>query len=117
VRESQSRQLESQFSDLKNSLVIYTRGSTAIGAVEAFTSAFNDLNNATIDAAQQQSIVDYYTNQVVKPTEQNTGTDVDVLLPTSNAQKYLQGYYPSGELMSRLLPPPWAATSTARRSG
>src|ERR1700712_1853292 len=34
IRESQSRALEAQISDLKNSLVIYTRGSTTISAIE-----------------------------------------------------------------------------------
>jgi class 3 adenylate cyclase len=95
VRSSQTRQLQSTFSDLKNSLVIYSRGSTATQAIEAFTAGFDQLNDATIDAAQQQSIVNYYNNQFAKAEDEQTGNDVDVsaLLPTSNAAKYLQAYY------------------------
>jgi class 3 adenylate cyclase len=95
IRGAQSRQIEAQFSDLMNSLEIYTRGSTAIGAVEAFTAGFDQLNTATIDPAQWQSIVNYYNNQFVKTEERQTGAelDIDALLPTSNAQKYLQAYY------------------------
>jgi class 3 adenylate cyclase len=95
IRASQSRQLEAQFAELKNSLVIYTRGSTATSAVAAFTAGFDELDNATISPEQWQSIVDYYNNQFEKSEQAQTGDrlDVDALLPTSNAQKYLQAYY------------------------
>lgn len=94
IRAAQTRQLESQFSDLKNSLVIYTRGSTAIDALGAFTAGFDQLAGATINPSQQQAIVDYYNSQFSK-SEQQTGNELDIegLLPTSNAQKYLQAYY------------------------
>ena len=64
IRGSQSRQLEAQFSDLMDSLVVYTRGSTATEAIEAFTPAFDQLNNATISPPQRQSIVDYYNESI-----------------------------------------------------
>jgi class 3 adenylate cyclase len=95
IRASQSRQLEAQFAELRNSLVIYTRGSTATGAIAAFTAAFDELDTTTISPQQWQSIVDYYNNQFEKSEQAQTGDrlDVDALLPTSNAQKYLQAYY------------------------
>jgi class 3 adenylate cyclase len=95
IRASQSRQLEAQFAELKNSLVIYTRGSTATSAIAAFTAGFDELDTATISPEQWQSIVDYYNNQFEKSEQAQTGDrlDVDALLPTSNAQKYLQAYY------------------------
>ena len=95
IRAAQARQLESQFTDMKNSLVIYTRGSTAAEAVEAFTSGFDQLAGATINPNQRRSIVDYYKKQFEKTEEAQTGDQIDVngLLPTSNAQKYLQAYY------------------------
>jgi class 3 adenylate cyclase len=95
IRASQTRQLEGQVSDLKNSLLIYTRGSTTIEAIEAFTPAFDELNNATISPPQWGSIVGYYNNEFEKAEEIQTGNrlDIDALLPTSNAQKYLQAYY------------------------
>jgi hypothetical protein len=37
LREAQTRQIETQFTDLENSLVIYTRGSTAVNAMDAFS--------------------------------------------------------------------------------
>lgn len=95
LRESQSRELASQISDLKNSLVVYSRGSTATNAVESFTAGFDQLNTATITSAQQASIANYYTNQFAKDEQEQTGTSVDVraLLPTSPAQSYLQAHY------------------------
>jgi class 3 adenylate cyclase len=95
IRGSQSRQLESKFADLEDSLVVYTRGATTTEAIEAFTAAFNQLNTATISPPQWQSIVDHYNNQFEKSEQEQTGNtpDVDALLPASNAQKYLQAYY------------------------
>lgn len=95
IRESQTRQLESKFADLEDSLIVYTRGTTTVEAVEAFSGGFGQLNNATINPQQWQSIVDYYNEQFKPEEEKQTGDAVDVsrLLPTSNAQKYLQAYY------------------------
>lgn len=95
IRGSQTRQLEAQFSDLKNSLVIYTRGATTTDAVRAFTAGFDQLNDATVNPGQWQSIVDYYNKQFARSEEDQTGNRLDIaaLLPTSNAQKYLQANY------------------------
>ncbi|MCV7064691.1 HAMP domain-containing protein [Mycolicibacterium farcinogenes] len=95
VRESQTRQLESKFTDLEDSLIVYTRGTTTIEAVEAFSDAFGQLGTSTINPQQWQSIVDYYRTEFEPEEEKQTGDTVDVsrLLPTSNAQKYLQAHY------------------------
>ncbi|MCV7226300.1 adenylate/guanylate cyclase domain-containing protein [Mycolicibacterium komossense] len=95
IRESQARELESQISDLKNSMVIYTLGSTTSSAIEEFTAGFNQLASSTINPAQQQSIVDYYNNVFAKVEDNQTGNTVDItnLLPASNAQRYLQANY------------------------
>ncbi|QLL10188.1 adenylate/guanylate cyclase domain-containing protein [Mycobacterium vicinigordonae] len=95
LRESQQRAVETLFADLSNSLVIYSRGTTAAEAVEAFTAGFDQLANAPIDPAQQQALVNYYNDKLIKPVEQYTGTklDLNALLPSSNPQKYLQAHY------------------------
>ncbi len=94
IRESQTRQLQAEIGDLQNSLVVYSRGSTATEAIQAYTAGFDQLNNATITPAQQQAIGKYY-NEVFTTQDSQSGDDVnvDALLPTSNAQKYLQAYY------------------------
>jgi len=93
--ESQKRAVEMLFADLTNSLVVCSRGFTAAEAVQAFTAAFDQLVNATTDPAQQQAMVNYYDNELIKPTQRATGDklDLNTLLPTSNAQKYLQAHY------------------------
>lgn len=95
LRESHKRQLEGLFGEFTNSLEVYSSGFSAVQAIEAFTDGFNQLSNATISPAQQESIVNYYSNAVVKPISELTGDDVDInaLLPTSNSQKYLQANY------------------------
>ena len=95
IRQSQTRQLRIGIEDLKNSLVIYSRGSTATQAIEEFTAGFDQLGSATISPAQQQSLVDYYTKQFAPdgPPEAGGAVDVNALLPASNAQRYLQSLY------------------------
>jgi class 3 adenylate cyclase len=95
LRESQKRAVETLFRDLENSLVVYTHGGTALEALHAFTAGFDQLGNATITPAQQQAIINHYTIKVVGPIARLTGVklDVNALLPSSNAQKYLQALY------------------------
>ena len=95
IRQSQSRQLRAGIADLKNELVVYSRGTTTTQAIEGFTAGFDQLAQAPIDPAQQQSLVDYYTNQFARDEKAQTGQDIDVaaLLPTSSAQRYLQVHY------------------------
>jgi class 3 adenylate cyclase len=95
LREAQKRAIEMLFEDLTNSLVVYSRGSTTVEAVQAFTAGFDKLADATVDPGQQQAIVKYYNNKLIKPLQQATGEklDIDALLPTANAQKYLQAHY------------------------
>ena len=83
------------FSDLTDSLIVYSRGWTASEAMDAFIGGFNQLSNAPIDPMQQQSLVDYYNDVFAKVADAQTGHTVDVnaLLPTSNAQRYLQAHY------------------------
>lgn len=101
IRTAQARQLETQFRSFRNSLVIYTRGTTAIEAARAFTAGFDQLGDATISPAQQKAITDWYENQFSATTEHSDAADnldgnevdVEALLPSSNPQKYLQALY------------------------
>ncbi|GAY16816.1 adenylate/guanylate cyclase domain-containing protein [Mycobacterium sp. shizuoka-1] len=94
IREAQSRALEGEFTDLKNSLVIYSRGSSTSDALEAFTAGFDQLDNAAVSPAQWQGILDYY-NTFIEQTSKQSGTQLDAaaLLPTTPAQRYLQANY------------------------
>jgi class 3 adenylate cyclase len=91
VREAQARVLELGITDITNSLVIYARGESATGALNAFNSAFDQLADATISPAQNQSILDFYTKRFSGADEGRL--DIGALIPTSNAAKYLQANY------------------------
>ncbi|OKH71529.1 cyclase [Mycobacterium sp. SWH-M3] len=95
IRTAQTRQLEAEYRYIRNSLVVYTRGTTATEAVRAFTAGFDQLADAAISPAQQQALTDYYKSQfgTAEDTQSGYETDVDALLPTSNPQRYLQAYY------------------------
>src|ERR1700758_2489836 len=91
LRESQSRAIKGEFTDLENSLIVYSHGAVVGPALDAFIAGFDQLANATISPAQQQAIVDYYNNTFLKRIGHYSQTppDLDAVLPTSNAQKYL----------------------------
>lgn len=94
IRTSQTRELETLFSDLMNSLVIYSRGDSATAAVTAFADAFDELHDATIAPAQHRAIVDYYERNFGADLVGNSGRlRVEALLPSSTAQRYLQAHY------------------------
>ena len=73
LREAQKRAVEMLFADLTNSLIVYTRGSTAEDAVTAFTAGFDQLADAPTDPGEQQALEAYYTNKLIKPIQQTTG--------------------------------------------
>jgi class 3 adenylate cyclase len=95
LRESQKRQVEALFREVTNSLIVYSSGFSINEATTAFTAGFNQLANATINPAQQQALVNYYENDMIKPIQRLTGNTIDInaVLPSSPAQKYLQAYY------------------------
>ncbi|MCW1957602.1 MAG: HAMP domain-containing protein, partial [Mycobacterium sp.] len=94
IREAQKRALASQLSDLKNALVTYTNGSMTKDALQEFSAGFNQLSNATITPDMTKAI-DVYYDQFARQTEKSSGIRLDTgaLLPTSNAERYLQAYY------------------------
>ncbi len=98
LRESQKRQVEALFREVTNSLDVYSGGFSVVQATAALTAGFNQLANSTISPVQQQAIVNYYTNEMIKPTQRATGDQLDLnaVLPSSNSQKYLQAYYTAG---------------------
>ena len=95
LRETSKRQVEALFREVTNSLIVYSGGFSVTEATAALTAGFNQLANATITPAQQQALVTYYDNDMIKPIKHVTGDTIDInaVLPTSPAQRYLQAYY------------------------
>src|ERR1700757_4847360 len=95
LRETQKRAVEALFREVTNSLMIYSDSFTVNEATTALTEGFNQLANAPINPAQQQALVNYYDNQMIEPIKRLTGHTIDLnaVLPSSPAQKYLQAHY------------------------
>ncbi len=103
IRESQTRTLTAQFNDLRSALITYTHGTMTRDALRAFTTGFDQLGNAAVSPEMSKAISGYY-DFFAKETEKYSGTRLDIasLLPTSNAERYLQAVYtaklPTNEL-------------------
>lgn len=94
IREAQRRELTTQLADLKSALVTYTHGVMTQDALRDFSAGFDKLSTAAVTPEMQKSIVDYY-DYFAKETEKYSGIrlDASALLPTSNAERYLQANY------------------------
>jgi class 3 adenylate cyclase len=95
LRESQKRAVEALFREVTNSLIVYSGGFSINQAATALTDGFAQLANAPINPAQQQALVNYYDNEMIQPIKRATGDGIDLnaVLPSSNAQRYVQAYY------------------------
>jgi class 3 adenylate cyclase len=95
LRESQKRQIQALFREVTSSLIVYSGGFSINEATTALTAGFNQLGNATINPAQEQELVNYYNNQMIAPIKRATGDviDLNAVLPSSSAQRYVQAYY------------------------
>ena len=91
AREAQARVLELGLADIMGTVQIYASSGSAIGALSAFTSGYDQLADTTITPEQQKSLVDFYTASF--GGGDNGNLDINALLPSSNAGKYLQSAY------------------------
>jgi hypothetical protein len=95
VRATRAEDITRFFEQLSNSLVIYTRGTTAINAVRAFTSGFDALQNAKVSPAQQSALDTYYQDVFLKNLNGNQATNNTAagFEPSSGAAEYVQAHY------------------------
>lgn len=95
LRESQKRAVQALFREVTNSLIVWSGGFSINEATATLSGDFAQLATATITPAQQQELVNYYDNEMLKPINRSTGDTIDIkaVLPSSNAQKYVQALY------------------------
>jgi class 3 adenylate cyclase len=98
LRESQKRAVQALFREVTSSLIIWSGGFSINEATAALTTDFAQLGNSAITPVQEQALVNYYDNDMIKPIKRATGDTLDIraILPTSKAQKYVQAYYTAG---------------------
>ncbi|MBS1694972.1 MAG: HAMP domain-containing protein [Actinobacteria bacterium] len=94
VRVAQAQTVRSRFTDLMNSLLVYTSGASTIDALGAFTASFDELADATI-SPDQQKLLDAHYGAFAERTEERSGKHIDAkaLLPDTPAERYLQAVY------------------------
>jgi len=93
IRELQSQTIEGRFTDMRNSVLNTSANETTISAIGAFTTGFDRLANVTVSPAQSGALDAYYTARFAGASDGGGTVDVKALMPTSNAQKYLQAEY------------------------
>ena len=93
VRELQSQTIEGRFTDMRNSVLNTSANEATVSAVGAFTAGFDRLTSATVTPAQAGAIDAYYNARFAGASDGGGTVDVKALMPTSNAQKYLQAEY------------------------
>jgi hypothetical protein len=91
IREAQARVLEMGLNDIAGSLVVLSRGETVSGAMNAFNAGFDQLGDATVTPEQDHALVDFYNAKF--KTSDGGKLDVNALLPTAPAARYLQAHY------------------------
>lgn len=98
AREAQRRSVTGLFTDLTNSLTVFSGGVTAAAALKAFTAGFDELATVAVTPDQQRAVEGYYRDNFTKALAERTDEQPDIaaLLPTSNAQRYLQARYTAG---------------------
>ncbi|MCU1481167.1 MAG: adenylate/guanylate cyclase protein [Subtercola sp.] len=95
MRQSKATQITDFFTTTENSLVVYTRGTTAINAVKAFTAGYDELQAKPASAADTSTVDALYTNTFAPQLAQRTGADTDpaAFIPANPAEVYLQSHY------------------------
>ncbi|CAN5123630.1 adenylate/guanylate cyclase domain-containing protein [soil metagenome] len=100
TRESRAREITSFFSTTENSLVVYTRGTTAINAVNDFTAGYKALETSELPAAQSAGLDALYTSTFAPALAPRTGSETSAaaFIPTDPAERYLQAAYTDPDL-------------------
>lgn len=95
VRESRAREITNFYRQTADSLVVYTRGTTVIDAMNGFRDAFHELEEQPLDPARATAVDAFYTDAFAPALAERTGDEADpaAFIPTNPAQTYLQSVY------------------------
>lgn len=95
LRETRTRAIEKEFSDIQQAVVLDSRNASAVGAVRALTAGFAELAAQPVDPAQKAAVDAYYSDTFVPEFEARTGDEADPrsFQPDSAAEVYLQANY------------------------
>lgn len=99
VRESRAREISNYYQQTADSLVVYTRGTTVVDAMQGFQNAFHELEAQPLDPARATKVDAFYTDAFAPALAERTGDAADpaAFIPTNPAQTYLQSVYTPGD--------------------
>ncbi|MGK9147489.1 HAMP domain-containing protein [Plantibacter flavus] len=100
LRESRAREITNYYQQTADSLVVYTRGTTVVDAMNGFHNAFHELEEQPVDPARATKVESFYTDTFVPALAERTGDEADpkAFIPTNPAQTYLQSTYTPTDL-------------------
>ncbi|WP_201799300.1 adenylate/guanylate cyclase domain-containing protein [Subtercola vilae] len=95
TRESRAREITNYVKNTEDSQVVYSRGTTAINAVTAFSAGFDALQSSQLTTEQNAAVDSIYTKTFAPELTARSGlqTDPTAFDPTSPAARYLQYHY------------------------
>lgn len=95
VRDSRAREVTSLFTRIKNTMIVQSRNSETIDALNAFAQGFEDLESAELTPEETDAIANYFSGPFAEKLGDATGEAVDPtsFTPSSPAQGYLQLHY------------------------
>lgn len=100
VRESRAREITNYYDQTRDSLVVYTRGTTVVDAMNGFHDAFHELEEQPVDPARASTVTSFYEDTFAPELAERTGDEADpaAFIPTNPAETYLQSVYTPGDL-------------------
>ncbi|MFB2555408.1 adenylate/guanylate cyclase domain-containing protein [Herbiconiux liangxiaofengii] len=95
VREARSLAVKTLFENVTDTLVLESKGQTAVNAAKQFTAGFDALEAGTSTAEQRATVDAYYSDVFVPAYEARSGQDTEPSLftPRTTAQIALQSLY------------------------
>jgi class 3 adenylate cyclase len=95
LRVSRANAVDTYVKTTSDSLVLYTRGRTAIDAVTDFSSGFEQLQSDPVAPEVSAAVNDYYSGTFVPELEKRSGESSApaAFEPTGSAEQYLQYHY------------------------
>ncbi|HXH35558.1 MAG TPA: adenylate/guanylate cyclase domain-containing protein [Plantibacter sp.] len=95
LRESRAREITNYYQQTADSLVVYTRGTTVVDAMNGFHNAFHELEEQPVDPARAATVESFYTDTFAPALAERTGDAIEpaAFIPKTPAQTYLQSVY------------------------
>jgi class 3 adenylate cyclase len=95
VRDSRAREVQGLFHSIENTLLLNARGESVGQALQAFTSAFGELEEVELATEERAAIESFYTDTFGPRLAEVSDDEIDAstFVPTAPAESYLKLHY------------------------